>query len=268
MSKLFKIFSAVAVLTILSSNTSSVQAKSSNIKIKSNKKIENSDTEDQKVPENPMQMDTDNSKKLIAQLVEEKIDDSLNPKDLHKHFSEIGYEAFANAIEGFNKIENKKDNLLTIIDYTKPSTEERFYVIDLKKNKVLYKSHVAHGKNSGENYTIKFSNRVNSYQTSYGFFRTAETYHGGNGYSLRLDGLEPGINDNARARAIVIHGAAYANPRKSYGTNDRLGRSLGCPALPTSLNKKVIDTIKNGTIIYAHANESSYAMNSRIINAH
>ncbi|MGL4403638.1 MAG: murein L,D-transpeptidase catalytic domain family protein [Fusobacteriaceae bacterium] len=268
MSKLLKIFSAVAVLTILSSNTSSVQAKSSNIKIKSNKKIENSDTEDQKVPENPIQIDTSNSKKLAVKLSEKKIDGSLNPKELHKYFSEIDYEAFSNAIEGFNKIENKKHNLLTIIDYTKPSTQERFYVIDLEKNKILYKSHVAHGKNSGENYTTKFSNKLNSYQTSYGFFRTAETYQGGNGYSLKLDGLEPGINDRARERAIVIHGAAYANPRKSYGTNDRLGRSLGCPALPTALNKKVIDTIKNGSLIYAHANQSNYAMNSKIISAH
>lgn len=267
MSKFLKIFSAVAVLTILSSNMVSVQAKSSKVKIKSDDKVINSVVADQKIPEKPVAVTADTSKKLAVKLTEEKTDNALNPKELHKHFSEINYDAFENAIEGFNKIENKKHNLLTIIDYTKPSTEERFYVIDLAKNKILYKSHVAHGRNSGENYTMKFSNRLNSYQTSYGFFRTAETYHGGNGYSLRLDGLEPGINDNARARAIVIHGAAYANPRKSYGTNDRLGRSLGCPALPTALNKKVIDTIKNGTLIYAHANDNSYAMNSRIIDA-
>lgn len=267
MSKFLKLFSAVAVLTILSSNTVSVQAKSSNIKRKSNKEVVDQDIPDQSIPENPTTIDSNSSKKLEIILSEETTQKSLNPKELHTYFSEIDYEAFANAIEGFNKIENKKDNILTIIDYTKPSTEERFYVIDLKNNKLLYKTHVAHGRNSGENYTIKFSNRPNSYQSSYGFFRTAETYHGGNGYSLRLDGLEPGINDNARDRAIVIHGATYANPRQSYGTNDRLGRSLGCPALPTALNKKVIDTIKNGTLVYAHANESSYAMNSKIIDA-
>ncbi|MGL6100512.1 MAG: murein L,D-transpeptidase catalytic domain family protein [Fusobacteriaceae bacterium] len=251
MSKFLKIFSAVAVLTILSSNMVSVQAKSSKVQISSS-----------------AQKDIISANTSLKRGNTSKQSTSLNSKELHKYFSEIDYEAFSNALEGFNKIENKKNSILTIIDYTKPSTEKRFYVIDLKKNKILYKSHVSHGKNSGENYTLKFSNRENSYQSSYGFFRTAETYYGGNGYSLRLDGLEPGINNNARSRAIVIHGADYANPRSSFGTNDRLGRSLGCPALPTNLSKKVIDTIKNGTLIYAHANELNYAMNSKIIDAH
>lgn len=262
MTKSLKIFSAIALLTILSLNTVSVQAKSSNVKRKSNEEVI-----DQDIPETPMQINLNNSKTVEITLKDVVSDNSLNPEELHKSFPEIGFEAFSNAIEGFNKIEDRKDHILTIIDYTKPSTEERFYVIDLESGTMLYKTHVAHGRNSGENYTTAFSNRLNSYQTSHGFFRTAETYQGGNGYSLRLDGLEPGINDNARARAIVIHGAAYANPRQSYGSNDRLGRSLGCPALPTALNKKVIDTIKNGSLVYAHANDNNYAMNSQIIEA-
>ena len=112
------------------------------------------------------------------------------------------------------------------------------------RKKMLYSSVVSHGKNSGENYATSFSNEVGSYKSSLGFYLTGNTYQGRNGYSLLLDGLEKGINDRARERAIVVHGAAYANP--SVCKSGRLGRSFGCPALPQALTKPIINTIKGG----------------------
>ncbi|OZS41644.1 peptidase [Photobacterium sanguinicancri] len=142
--------------------------------------------------------------------------------------------------------------MLTIIDYSKPSTQKRFFVIDLKKNKLLYHTFVTHGVNSGGKVANRFSNVVNSKQTSLGTFLTDTTYQGGNGYSLKLDGLTKGINDNARRRYIVIHGADYAN-ESFIKRNGYLGRSWGCPALPKALSKSIINTIKGGSVIYAHA---------------
>lgn len=178
----------------------------------------------------------------------------------------ITYDVFKNAVEGFNKITGKQKPILTLIDFSKPSSEERLFVIDLSKQEVLLKSYVSHGKNSGGNYAQKFSNKNGSYQSSLGFYRTAGTYTGANGYSLLLDGLEKGFNDNARQRAIVMHGADYANPNtiKSMG---RLGRSLGCPALPRTVSKKVIDIIKNGSVMYIHANNEEYLTQSKFINS-
>lgn len=130
---------------------------------------------------------------------------------------ETSLEAFRQAYLGYQQIEGKRRELLTLVDFSKPSNVERLYVIDMAKEQLLYRSLVAHGRNSGELYATSFSNRPNSHQSSLGFYLTAETYQGGNGYSLRLDGLEKGINDNARSRAIVIHGAKYANPSVCQG---------------------------------------------------
>lgn len=162
-----------------------------------------------------------------------------------------GLPAFQEALKGYRLYGGEQDSLLTLIDFTKSSREKRFCVIDLKQKQVLYKSHVAHGRNSGEDYAIVFSNRPGSFQSSLGFYRTGGTYYGKNGYSLLLDGLQPGINDKARDRNIVIHGAAYADP-SVIGNLGRLGRSLGCPALPPSVSREVIDSIKNGTLLYIH----------------
>lgn len=162
-----------------------------------------------------------------------------------------GLPAFQEALKGYRLYGGEQDSLLTLIDFTKSSREKRFCVIDLKQKQVLYKSHVAHGRNSGEDYALVFSNRPGSFQSSLGFYRTGGTYYGKNGYSLLLDGLQPGINDKARDRNIVIHGAAYADP-SVINNLGRLGRSLGCPALPPSVSRKVIDSIKNGTLLYIH----------------
>jgi hypothetical protein len=191
-------------------------------------------------------------------------------KDTQKIYSEmnlkgiINYDTFEKAVQGYNQIKGKKKELLTIIDFSKPSTQERFYVLDMKSQKLLYKSVVTHGKNSGSNYATSFSNVNGSNKSSLGFYLTENTYNGRNGYSLRLDGLEPGINDKAKERAIVVHGADYANPEitKSLG---RLGRSLGCPALPQKISADVINTIKNGSVMYIHANDQNYVAKSVLV---
>ena len=176
----------------------------------------------------------------------------------------IDIKAFEFAYLGYKKLNNNKNNLLTIIDFNLPSTEKRMYVLDLSKKEVLYVTHVAHGRNSGGNYATSFSNKSGSYQSSLGFYRTAETYNGGNGYSLRLDGLEEGINDLARPRAVVIHGADYCNENFIKSTG-RLGRSFGCPALPQELNKPIINTIKDGSLIFIYADMPEYHAMTKVL---
>ncbi len=157
-----------------------------------------------------------------------------------------------------------KSNLLTVIDYSKPSTEKRLWVIDLAKKKVLFHELVAHGKGSGENHATKFGNANKSHQSSLGVFLTAETYDGKHGYSLKLDGLEKGVNDLARDRAIVFHGADYvtADFAKKYG---RLGRSHGCPAVGPDVAKRLIDTIKGGSVVFAYHHDDAWLASSEFL---
>ena len=174
----------------------------------------------------------------------------------------IPFEVFNRAMLGYSQIESvKKKNLISIIDFSLASTEKRFYVIDLEKKKLLYRCLVAHGKNTGENSAKNFSNESKSLKSSLGFYLTAETYEGINGYSLKLDGLEKNINDNARTREIVIHGADYVSEDyiKRYG---RLGRSWGCPALPPEILKEVVDKISNGSCLFIYADDKFYKENS------
>lgn len=190
-----------------------------------------------------------------------------NEKRLYEEIGlngKLNYNVFKTALNGYNKIDGRKKELLTIIDYSKPSTEKRFFVIDMDKKELLVYSHVSHGKNSGGNIATSFSNKVSSYKSSLGFFLTENTYMGGNGYSLVLNGLEKGINDKAKDRYIVIHGADYANPKiaKSQG---RLGRSLGCPALPKDISKKAIDMIKNGSVLFVYGNDTNYLERSNYV---
>ena len=165
----------------------------------------------------------------------------------------INYQAFSQAIDGFNKIKNKEKNILTIVDFSLPSTEKRMFVLDLDKKTILLQSYVAHGKNTGDLYAKSFSNKSNSNKSSVGLFLTEGSYNGRNGYSLRLNGLEKGVNDNAKKRNIVVHGADYANP-KFIETSGRLGRSLGCFAVPESVNAEIINTIKGKSILYVYSN--------------
>ena len=145
-----------------------------------------------------------------------------------------------------------REDLLTVIDYSLPSTEPRLWVLDLERGKVLYHELVAHGSGSGANYATSFSNEPDSRQTSLGLFLTGGTYQGGNGYSLKLRGLDKGLNDLAEARHIVMHGAWYVSPQQARAQG-RIGRSWGCPALSEKIAPEVIDTIKGGTFLFSYA---------------
>lgn len=176
----------------------------------------------------------------------------------------VNYEAFEQALKGYEQIEEKDKGILALIDFTKPSSEERLYVLDMKNRKLLFSSYVSHGRNSGDKFATSFSNREGSYKSSLGFFLTGDTYYGKNGYSLVLEGLEKNINDNARERAIVIHGAPYSDP-SVIASSGRLGRSLGCPALPPDISRSVIDTIKGGALLYIYANNREYLRESEFL---
>ena len=158
----------------------------------------------------------------------------------------------------------KKDSLLSIIDYSLPSSSERFFVINLARKCLVYKTLVAHGRNSGELYAMRFSNKIRSHQSALGFYITGNPYMGGQGYSMILNGIDTGYNDQARMRSIVIHGADYAteNYVKHYG---RLGRSFGCPALPPDVNKEIIDLIKEGSVVFGFYPDSNYFNQSVVL---
>ena len=177
--------------------------------------------------------------------------DSLNIK------GKIDYSIFQKAYLGYVQIPNKNPGVLVIIDYTKPSNEERFYVLDLNMKKLVYSTRVAHSKNSGLEIPLEFSDDPNSYQSSLGFFLTLGEYNGAYGYSLRLKGLEENINANAESRAIVIHGGDIVDDEyiKKFGF---AGRSLGCPVLPTALTKEIVNYIKHGRVLFIYGNDEEY----------
>lgn len=158
----------------------------------------------------------------------------------------------------------KKPSILSIIDYTQPSTRKRFFVLDLSRQKLLFNSLVAHGKNSGENFAKNFSNRPNSKQTSLGFTVTGETYYGKHGLSLRLRGAEDGFNSNNLQRYIVVHGADYAS-EDFIRQHGRLGRSWGCPALPRDVSKPVIHKIQDGTSLFSFYRDEEYLNSSELL---
>lgn len=154
--------------------------------------------------------------------------------------------------------------LLTIIDYSLPSTIPRLWVIDVPTRRVLFHELVAHGSGSGDNLAVAFSNEPGSRCSSLGLFRTGEVYRGEHGTSLRLDGLEPGFNDRAMERAIVMHGAPYVNARVAASLG-RLGRSWGCPALEPGVDRRVIEHIKGGTAIFAYYPDPQWIAESRFL---
>lgn len=154
---------------------------------------------------------------------------------------------------------------LTLIDYSLPSTQPRLWVFDLRSGRMLFKELVAHGRNSGDNMATRFSDVMESRASSLGLFRTADTYVGQNGYSLRLDGLEPGFNSHARERAIVMHGAPYVDPAVAKA-NGRLGRSWGCPALREAVARRVIDTVRDGGVIFSYYPDPAWLKTSRFLN--
>jgi hypothetical protein len=153
---------------------------------------------------------------------------------------------------------------LTVIDYSKPSTERRLWVFDLKARELVYEELVAHGQGSGANMATKFSNENESHQTSLGLFVTRDTYVGKNGYSLRLDGLDRGVNDRARERAIVMHGAPYVSD-SFVKANGRLGRSWGCPAVSDAVARKMIDFVKGGGLVFSYYPDAKWLKTSKYL---
>ena len=154
---------------------------------------------------------------------------------------------------------------LTLIDYSKPSVEPRLWVFDLSTGTLLFRELVAHGRNTGENLATSFSDTLNSRQSSIGLFVTADTYTGSNGYSLRMDGLEPGFNSHARERAIVMHGAPYVS-EEIAARQGRLGRSWGCPALREAVARNVIDTVRGGGVVFSYYPDEEWLSSSKFLN--
>lgn len=163
-------------------------------------------------------------------------------------------ESFSKAFEGFTLLKQQgkiKKDLLTLIDFSKSSNTKRLWIIDMKTKTILYNTLVAHGRNSGDEFATSFSNVSSSNKSSLGFYATGEIYNGKHGASLRLDGLEKGVNSNARSRAVVMHAADYVS-EKFIQLHHRLGRSQGCPALPNHLNKEIINLIQGKSCLYIY----------------
>jgi hypothetical protein len=184
--------------------------------------------------------------------------------------SGLSKEIFSLAIKGLKKLESngklQNPTILTIADYSQSSNKKRLYVIDLKNNKLLYNTYVAHGRNTGDEFARYFSNKEGSSKSSLGFYITKKPIFGSHtGYSLAINGVEKGFNDNAIKREIIIHAATYATENfiKKYG---RLGRSFGCPVLPPDLNKPIIETIKDGSCLFIYNSDNQYLLNSSLLN--
>ena len=179
----------------------------------------------------------------------------------------LGYETFHLAMNGYNKLLNKglvTNPILSIADMSQPSCQKRLYVINMQTKQLLINTLVAHGRNSGEAKAAKFSNTPESLQSSLGFYITGGTYQGNNGFSMRLKGMEPGFNDQAENRAIVMHGAPYVNEDIAKKTG-RIGRSWGCPAVSVQEHQQIINLVKNGSCLFVFAPVKQYLAKSSLI---
>lgn len=181
----------------------------------------------------------------------------------------LSKEAFDYAWKGYQVLSERKlisrNNYLTICDFSQSSKQKRLYVIDVEKNKLIINTYVAHGKNSGSEFATKFSNKPESLQSSLGFYVTSDTYIGEHGLSLRIKGVDPGYNDKAFERSIVIHGAAYVDAARAKA-GIFMGRSYGCPAVPQKESANIITTIKNGTCLFIFHPSRNYLLGSKILN--
>ena len=187
---------------------------------------------------------------------------------LHAEQEGLRFETFAKAMTGYlnlreaGKLADNKQ-VLTVIDFDLPSTEKRLWVLDLAKHEILFHTLVAHGHNSGENEATNFSNTDQSNMSSLGFYATGTEYEGKHGRSLKLEGLDEGFNTNAESRSVVMHGADYVS-EAFIKQNGRLGRSLGCPALPMELKDQIIETVTGGTCLFLNKSDVGYS--SRFLN--
>lgn len=180
----------------------------------------------------------------------------------------LSKEAFILAVKGWDilKAQGKivNEEVISIIDFSLPSNKKRLFVLNLQTMQLLFNTYVAHGKNSGSNIASTFSNKTNSYKSSLGFYVTESVYSGKHGYSLRLNGEEKGINDHAFQRGIVMHGASYVNELLA-NKQGFIGRSQGCPAIPSAQHKEIIDHIKNGSCLFIYANDKHYLSHSAFL---
>lgn len=187
---------------------------------------------------------------------------NVQAKGLSAEAFEYGIKGYTNLL-GSGKLKN--DSVISIIDFSLSSDKKRLFVIDLKNHQILFNTYVSHGKNSGVENADAFSNERDSYKSSLGFYITSGTYLGKHGYSLRLEGEEKGINDNALSRGIVMHGASYVNEdfvkQRGY-----IGRSQGCPAIPEAIHKEIIQKIKDGSCLFIYSPDQFYITHSSIIN--
>ena len=203
----------------------------------------------------------------------EEVEGSSNANYAPLHQLLIGpkppLDLFEKGMYGYSKLwENGSISadrpVLSVIDFRKSCNEKRLWVIDLSQRAVLFNTYVAHGENSGEEFAYQFSNRSRSHMSSLGFYVTGETYNGKHGYSLRLDGQEFGFNHKARERAVVMHGADYAD-QNYINEHGRLGRSYGCPSVPFEFHEEIISTIKDGTCLFIYYPDRNYMLNSNFV---
>jgi len=179
-------------------------------------------------------------------------------------------DVFFNAYKGFQYLQSKgllnKTNLLTICDYSQSSRNKRLYVIDIVNSRLLFNTYVSHGRNSGEEFATSFSNLFNSNKSSLGFLVTGQPYKGRSGYSLELNGMEPGINDRVKMRSIVLHGSRFVTASVA-GARGAISRSYGCPAVPYGIHFRIIDAIKGGSCVFVSYPDDWYTHTSAILNA-
>jgi hypothetical protein len=191
-------------------------------------------------------------------------------EDMNLEDSGLNRKAFESAWTGFYKLKKKgllrRTNVLTIADFSQSSSNQRLYVIDVRNRRLLYRTYVAHGINSGQEFASAFSNRMESCKSSLGFYITSGTYYGFNGLSLRIQGVDKGFNDNAARRAIVIHGASYVSTRilRKYGV---MGTTYGCPAIPDEMTTQIIPVVKNGTCFFIYYPSKKYLAQSPVLNS-
>lgn len=222
------------------------------------------------IPSEPASLPTTGSKVQAADLVSHagnRADEIYQLIRLEQYG--LSQEAFQYAWTGYNHLLDQqkisRQHLLTICDFSQSSRQKRLYVIDLDKKEVLINTWVAHGRNSGDEYARQFSNTPESLQSSLGFYVTAGTYTGKHGLSLRLHGKDPGFNDNAFFRTIVMHGAAYVDEAR-LKAGMYMGRSWGCPAVPQQESEKIIQTIKNGSCLFIYHPTRNYLKYSTLLN--
>jgi hypothetical protein len=184
--------------------------------------------------------------------------------------SGLSRKAFESAWTGYYKLRKKgllrRTNILSICDFSQSSSSQRLYVIDVRNRRLLYRTYVAHGINSGEEFANSFSNKMESCKSSLGFYITKKTYSGINGMSLRIEGVDKGFNDNAAKRAIVIHGANYVSKRilNKYGV---MGTTFGCPAIPSEMTTQIIPVVKNGSCFFIYYPSQKYLTKSAVLNS-